>query len=194
MVRIIGISGASCSGKSTLCRNINTSLSIPTITLDDFFKNIENYVINTDGSINFDHPDNIHWEELIGCIRSLKNNETVQIPIYQKGPDGGRKGYRELQPANNILLEGYMLFLNPNLLEIIPKEDRVFLDLPREKQQERRTQVYSSIESPEYFEEAYKVFEELILPSRNEAGHILDASFSQERLVELFIQKFNLAK
>src|SRR5258708_14577339 len=96
-IETLALSGASSTGKSTIADELYSRLSdvgkkVVVISQDSFFKNLDKYARNPDGSIDFESPNNILWNELIECVMALENGQSVQIPIYEKGPTGGRKG------------------------------------------------------------------------------------------------------
>jgi uridine kinase len=189
-MKIIGISGSSCSGKSTLCAGINAANGSLVISTDDYFKQIDDYVRNEDGSVDFDHPDNILWEELLANLKDLSEGKETDIPVYEKGIGKGRVGHRRVSPTDVIVVEGYMLFTHPEILNLIPRNQRVFLELPVEIQKERRSIVYGGHDNPEYFEQVSKVFQTIIEPTKIHAGEIIDATMSIEEVLNAFLEKF----
>lgn len=188
MVQIFGITGSSSSGKTTVCKRINEELGLTVISLDDFFKNIDDYVRHPNGDIDFDHPDNILWDELFACLKQLSRGEDTLIPVYKKGfgPNTGRLGHTKITPTNKLIIEGYLLFAIPEKVEIlqeyIPLHARIFLDVPKEVQRERRAEAYDGFDNPDEFEKVYKVFEKLILPSKVHVGNIVDAARSRDEV------------
>lgn len=193
--RIVGITGASGSGKTTLVKALtNRFPHIPHFSTDDFFKELSDYNRHPDGSIDFDHPDNILWEELAENIAELMEGRPANIPIYKKGINGGRLSYRTINPSSTIIVEGYLLFTNRSVLDYILPKHRVFLDLPFEERKQRRLKAYSDmgLDTLLDMDGVENVFREYVLPTKNECEIILDATLKPEDLVELTIHKLAL--
>lgn len=90
---IIGVTGKSCSGKTTLSRKIQSQLGSDQcllISMDDFYKELtpdQQLLMRTDDSlVNFDTPESIDFELLKNTITSLKStnepDKLVKIPKF----------------------------------------------------------------------------------------------------------------
>lgn len=192
-MQLIGISGSSCSGKTTLTKALAEQYGVTVISLDDFFKQIEDYARTADGEIDFDHPDNILWDEFVGVIESLQRGETAMVPIYEKGFGKGRMGFKEVKPSDIIVVEGYLLFHHPVARELFNKEDRVFLDLPSDLQRTRRVETYAFMGlDASHAEIVMETFTRLVEPTKEFAGEIIDASMSIEQVREAFLSRYRI--
>lgn len=106
---IIGISGATNSGKSSLARHtINSFPDMLHIEMDDFYKD-EHEAPFFEGIPNWDHPDSVHFDTLIDALRALKGNQSTDIPVYSK-PESKRVGIKPVMPSPWIIVEGTLIF------------------------------------------------------------------------------------
>lgn len=88
---LIGITGQSCSGKTTLSRKLQTSLGLDScllISMDDFYKELseEQYALlkNDEAHINFDTPESIDFDLLKRTLSDLKANKSdVKLPKFE---------------------------------------------------------------------------------------------------------------
>ncbi|CAG9088705.1 unnamed protein product [Plutella xylostella] len=84
---LIGICGASASGKTTVAAKIIESLNIPWVTIvsmDSFYKvlNEKQHLAATRNEYNFDHPDAFDMELLTEVLTRLRDGKKVEVPIY----------------------------------------------------------------------------------------------------------------
>ncbi len=199
--RLIGISGSSSSGKSTLANGLKTHFGdmCEIISMDDFHKQLPDYVELADGTKNYDHPDNLVWADFIEAIRKLKNGEIAQIPVYVKGwgENTGRVGYREVDPTNKIVvIEGYFLYHHPEVLDLLEHDNRYFLRLEEPVIRHRRNMAYANIEGfsdDGYFDHLMAAFREFIEPTKEHCPteNVIDASGTID---EVFIEFMSKAK
>lgn len=128
---IIGISGPSASGKSLLANNIIEELGsdqVAIISEDSYYKDRPNLSYEERSKINYDHPDAFDHDLLCQHLEQLQNGENVHIPVYNFSEHLRSDQTREIGQRQIIVLEGIMLFADP---EIRKKLDiRIFMDAP----------------------------------------------------------------
>lgn len=82
----IVIAGCTCSGKTTLAKEIRSAYKnktdVTVIHQDDYYKNIECMPCDNKGNILADHISAFYTEEFTSDIRSLMCNGSVNIPVY----------------------------------------------------------------------------------------------------------------
>jgi len=133
--RIIGIVGASGSGKTTVARELaelagNASL----MSQDNYYISLPDGVDSKEW--NFDDPASIDLKQLAQDLEALKRGETVEGPRYifsthQRAPDTVM-----LKPAPLIFVEGLFLFFPEQLRNVF--DLKIFIDLPLTTCLERR--------------------------------------------------------
>jgi uridine kinase len=133
--RIIGIVGASGSGKTTVAKELaeqagNASL----MSQDNYYRNLP---IGVDSKHwNFDDPAGIDLEQLACDLDRLKHGETVEGPRYIFSTHKRAPDTITLTPAPLILVEGLFLFLPEHLRNVF--DLKIFIDLPLETCLKRR--------------------------------------------------------
>lgn len=126
---IIGISGASASGKSLLANTIVNELGseqVAVISEDSYYKHLPHIPFEERAKMNFDHPDAFDHELLLQHLNELRLGNTVDVPRYdfnlhQRSAQTERIGKRRI-----IVLEGILLFVDKALREAM--DIRIFMD------------------------------------------------------------------
>jgi uridine kinase len=114
---VVGISGASCSGKTWLANKIRDQRpeACAVIDLDGYYRDLDH--VNT-LEHGHDNPASIDFERLLNDLTTLKRGETAQLPVYCY-EHHRIKGERECQPRPIIVLEGIFTLANPRLRDAI---------------------------------------------------------------------------
>ncbi|MEI7851202.1 MAG: uridine kinase [Kiritimatiellales bacterium] len=135
--RIIGIVGASGSGKTTVARELaehaeNASL----MSQDNYYISLPDDVDSKDW--NFDDPAVIDLENLARDLAALKRGETVEGPRYIFSTHKRAPDTVTLKPAPLIIVEGLFLFLPKHLRDVF--DLKIFIDVPMDVCLERRVE------------------------------------------------------
>jgi len=75
---VVGVCGATCSGKTTLCnifrRELRENARVAFIPADSFYKDLDDAQrqLAYKSQYDFDHPDAIAWDELTSSLKTLK--------------------------------------------------------------------------------------------------------------------------
>lgn len=126
---IIGISGASASGKSLLANTIVNELGsdqVVVISEDAYYKDHSNIPFEERAKINYDHPDSIDHELLYQHLLTLQQRQSVEIPIYDHSMHLREKETRHIGQHAIIVLEGILLFVEQKLRELM--DIRIFME------------------------------------------------------------------
>lgn len=126
---IIGIAGASASGKSLLANTIVNELGsdrVVVISEDFYYKDHSNIPFDTRTRINYDHPNALDHELLFEHLLALQKGETVEVPIYNHSMHLREKQTRTIGQHTIIVLEGILLFVEKQLREIM--NIRIFME------------------------------------------------------------------
>lgn len=125
---LIGIAGGTGSGKTTLAKRLKDTFGDDVVLLcqDYYYHSFDNLTYEERKLLNFDHPDAFDSKLLIEQLTRLKNFEQVERPTYSfveyKRLD---ETVRE-EPKRVIILEGILIFDNPQLAELM--DIKVFVD------------------------------------------------------------------
>ena len=126
---IIGISGASASGKSLLANTIVNELGsdqVVVISEDSYYKDHSNIPFDERAKINYDHPDSIDHELLYQHLIALQQGKSVEVPIYNHSLHVREKETRRIGQHAIVVLEGILLFVEPELRELM--DIRIFME------------------------------------------------------------------
>lgn len=126
---IIGISGASASGKSLLSNTIVNELGsdqVVVISEDSYYKDHSTIPLEERAAINYDHPNSLDHELLYQHLLQLQAGETVQVPIYNHSMHIREQATRSIGQHSIIVLEGILLFVEQNLRELM--DIRIFME------------------------------------------------------------------
>lgn len=126
---IIGISGASASGKSLLANTIVNELGsdqVVVISEDSYYKDHSNIPFDERAKINYDHPDSIDHELLYSHLLLLQQGKNTEIPIYNHAMHIREKETRRIGQHAIIVLEGILLFVEQPLRELM--DIRIFME------------------------------------------------------------------
>ncbi|WOT03799.1 uridine kinase [Shewanella youngdeokensis] len=132
---VIGIAGASASGKSLiantiyeeLCRDLGTD-QIGVIAEDAYYRDQSHLSMEERVLTNYDHPKALDHELLCQHLQQLKNGESVDIPVYSYTEHTRTAEIETLTPKKVIILEGILLLTDPALRDQM--DASVFMDTP----------------------------------------------------------------
>lgn len=128
---IIGISGASASGKSLLAHTIVNEMGTDQVTVineDCYYRDHPDLPFSEREKINYDHPDSLDHDLLRQHLSQLQRGETVDIPIYEHSKHARSEQTRRVGQHRIIVLEGILLFIDPELRDMM--DIRIFMDTP----------------------------------------------------------------
>lgn len=128
---IIGISGGTGSGKTTVANRILESVSTSEVVFiqqDSYYRNVTDLPLDFRGVANFDHPDALDNELLVNHVRRLKAGEPIELPLYDFKTNSRLNETRTVAPKPIVIVEGILIFAEPRLLEQM--DIKVFVDTP----------------------------------------------------------------
>jgi uridine kinase len=126
---IIGMSGASASGKSLLANTIVNELGsnqVVVISEDSYYKDHSNIPFEERTQINYDHPNSLDHELLYQHLQQLQQGKTVEVPIYNHSSHLREKETRTIGQHSIIVLEGILLFVEKELRDLM--DIRIFME------------------------------------------------------------------
>jgi uridine kinase len=183
-VKIIGITGGSGSGKSTIVRKISEIISdFVFIPQDNYYRSAE-YISNANiTAYNFDHPEAFDTGLLYEHLCSLKEGRDIEMPQYDFVHHRRRDERQLVEARPLVIIEGLMVLYDRQIRELLdlklyvdtPDDIRFIRRLERDVQDRGRTpasviQQYLEVVRPGHFEfiEPTKAYADIIIP---EGGH-----------------------
>ncbi len=179
-VKVIGITGGSGSGKSTVVRKIlGAHPNSICIEQDSYYKSAE-YVNNSNiTAFNFDHPDAFDTDLMFSHLLSLKEGKAVDIPQYDFVTHKRLETTTHIEPKPIIIVDGLMVLYDKRLRDLCdlklyvdtPSDVRFIRRLERDVKERGRTMEsvitqYLAVVRPGFinFIEPTKEFADLIIP------------------------------
>jgi uridine kinase len=138
---VIGIAGGSGSGKTTVARVILERVGGEQIALlphDAYYRDLSHLSMAERAAVNFDHPDSLETELLVQQVRQLKAGQPVALPVYDFKNDTRTTQTIPVQPQRVILVEGILIFAEPELRQLF--DVKIFVDTDADVRLIRRLQ------------------------------------------------------
>lgn len=137
---IVLLSGPSASGKTTTAINLvkrfnQLGVGGVVVSLDDFFKNIEDYPVTETGDKDYESIFALDLQSLNRCLSELINNKSSVFPTFDFEKQRRSEKTRTVDISNGeiVVIEGIHA-LNPILVERLPENDiiKVYVGLRKE--------------------------------------------------------------
>ncbi|WP_138203222.1 uridine kinase [Haloimpatiens lingqiaonensis] len=183
---LIGISGGTGSGKSTIAQEIYRKFGeecIAMIEQDSYYKDQTNLSMEERVKTNYDHPDAFDTTLLINQLRYLIEGKNIEKPIYDFSLHTRKEESIKVEPRDIIIVEGILVFQDEELrnmmdIKIYVDTDadvRIIRRLVRDINERGRTvqsviDQYLNVVRPMHmqFTEPTKRYADIIIP---EGGH-----------------------
>ncbi len=126
---LIGITGGTGSGKSTVARAIYKSLpekSIAVIEQDAYYKDQRHLSYDERIKTNYDHPLAFDTDLLIKHLKSLLLGKTIEKPIYDFSNHIRKQETIRTESRDIIILEGIMILEDERLRDLM--DIKIFVD------------------------------------------------------------------
>ncbi len=179
---LIGISGASGSGKTLIAQTLYDSLGSEKVVIiqeDAYYKDLAELSLEERTKINFDHPDAFDHSLLIQQINELINGRSIEHPVYDFTKHTRKPEFRTVGPHSIVILEGILILAIPELRDLM--DIKIFVDTPadicfirrlerdirdRERTVESVIQQYQKTVRPMFmqFIEPFKRYADIIIP------------------------------
>ncbi|WP_325893338.1 uridine kinase [Grimontia sp. NTOU-MAR1] len=132
---IIGIAGASASGKSLIASTIYQELKekvgdhqIGVITEDRYYRDQSHLSMEERVKTNYDHPQALDHDLLCKHLQDLMEGNEVEVPQYSYAEHTRMDETTRLTPKKVIILEGILLLTDPRLRDLMHAS--IFMDTP----------------------------------------------------------------
>lgn len=146
---LIGVSGGTASGKSTVCKRImeklgqvdmdTTQRQVICISQDSFYRELTpaEKAKAEKGLFNFDHPDAFNNDLIVQTLRDILAGKKCEIPVYDyKTNSRCDNQFTTIYPADVVLLEGILVFYFPEIRELFHM--KLFVDTDSDTRLARR--------------------------------------------------------
>ena len=192
---LVGITGGSASGKTTLLRQLVsafTSDELCLVSQDNYYRPLAEQRADANGVVNFDIPESINDVEFAEDVRRLHRGETIQRLEYTFNNADRPPELLTFQPAPVIVLEGLFVF---HFQEIAAELDlKVFIEAQEHVKLHRRIR-RDNVERGydlddvmyRYLHHVAPSFDRYIKPYQHEADLIIPNNLHFERGLNVLI-------
>ncbi|SHJ64494.1 uridine kinase [Tepidibacter formicigenes] len=139
---IIGITGGTGSGKSTVCKTIIESVpkeNIAIIEQDAYYKDQSHIPFEERLKTNYDHPLAFDNDLLITHLNELVNGKSIEKPVYDFEKHTRKLGETvTINPKDIIVVEGIMILEDKRLRSML--DIKIFVDTDNDIRILRRLQ------------------------------------------------------
>lgn len=199
---IIGISGASGSGKTFLANLLVKRIAeefgsgVVGLVQEDSYYNDQAHLSPSERlKTNYDHPDSLDHKLLAEHLRALRRGESVRIPSYDYTTHTRFPNKTvEMTPKRVIVVEGILLFTDEQLRREM--DLLVFTDTPLDicilrraaRDATERERTMKSVVS-QYLETVRPMYLQYIAPSKRWADVLIPGTAIKSTSVELLIAR-----
>lgn len=185
-VLLVGVSGGSGSGKTTIARAIVASLPAESVSLiehDAYYRDLSALSLEERARVNFDHPDALDNELFVAHLDALRAGRAVEKPRYDFARHAREAVTDRVAPAAVIVVEGILVLaleavrarLDVKLFVDTDPDIRLMRRVRRDIEQRGRTfaqvrqQYYETVRPMHLaFVEPSKRFADIIIPEGGE--------------------------
>ncbi len=126
---LIGISGGTGSGKSTVTKEIFKSITdknVVVIEQDSYYKDQSHMSFEERVKTNYDHPFAFDNRLLIQDLKRLMDSKPIEKPIYDFENHNRKKESYHVEPRHIIILEGILILYDEELRDLL--DIKIFVD------------------------------------------------------------------
>ena len=127
----IGIAGGTGSGKTTLTEHIKKRFgdAVGVIYHDNYYRDQTGVPFEVRCRQNYDHPDAFETDLMVRHLQALRAGVAIQCPVYSYTEHNRTAETVEIRPAKVIIVEGLLIFQNPELRDLM--DIKIFVDTDR---------------------------------------------------------------
>ncbi|XP_033229330.1 uridine-cytidine kinase isoform X2 [Belonocnema kinseyi] len=203
---LIGVSGGTASGKSTVCKRIMEKLGqvdkdhdqrqVVCISQDSFYKDLskEDKMKAEKGQFNFDHPDAFDDSFILRTLEDIRAGIKCEIPAYDYRTNSLIKDQiTTIYPADVVLFEGILVFYHQKIRDLFhmklfvdtDSDTRLARRVPRDIKERGRDLEFVLNQYMNYVKPA---FEEFCLPTKKFADVIIPRGADNTVAIDLIVQ------
>ncbi|HLA65924.1 MAG TPA: uridine kinase [Acidimicrobiia bacterium] len=136
---IIGLGGGSGSGKTTIAESIVDAIGSDSVALiqhDAYYRDQTRLPLEERAKVNYDHPDSLETELLIGHLRELLAGRAIERPVYDFTVHNRAPETVRVEPCRAVLVEGILVLYEPELRDLM--DLKVYVDTDADLRLARR--------------------------------------------------------
>lgn len=194
---VFGVAGGTASGKTTVARQILDRVGaghIAYLPHDAYYRDLSHLSMEQRVQQNVDHPDALESDLLARHIRELREGRPVPLPVYDFATYTRRPETVTVEPASVILVDGILIFAEPELRGLM--DIKVFVDTDADIRLIRRIQrdtrergrTLSSVVF-QYLDTVRPMDLEFVQPSRRYADIIIPGGGQNRVAIEMVVSR-----
>ena len=194
---LIGISGGTGSGKSTVTKEIFKSISdknVVVIEQDSYYKDQSHMSFEERVKTNYDHPFAFDNDYLLSHLNDLLNWRSIDKPMYDFVNHTRSNNKEHVEPAEVLILEGLFVLEDSKIRNIL--DIKIFVDTDADVRFIRRLMrdVNDRGRTLEHVVKQYEntvkiMHEQFVEPSKKHADVIVPIGGENEVAIDLLVTK-----
>ncbi len=193
---LIGIAGGTGSGKTTLAEKLHEAFPENSILIsqDSYYRMQNHLTFEERSEINFDHPNALEFSLLRDHLIDLKNNRSVDQPIYNFTTHGREPQTKRIDSAQLIIVEGILLFAAEEVRDLFDlkiyvdtdSDTRVLRRIERDIRERGRD--FAGVQS-QYLKTVKPMHDAFVEPSKKYADVIIPEGGQNEKSLSLILSR-----
>jgi len=194
---VLGISGGSGSGKTSLTRALQRAVGVDACSVidhDSYYRDLSDRPLSARERVNFDHPDSLDNELLAEHLAKIQRGEQVLRPVYDFATHTRTTETKRVKPRELVIVEGILVLAVPALRRLVDLS--VYVDAPADVRALRRAQrdvgergrtVASVVR--QYFDTVRPMHARFVEPAKRAADLVLDWQRSPEEQSQTVLEQ-----
>ena len=193
---LIGLCGGSGSGKSTIIELIKEEFpgQVSVIDMDNYYISRDELPFEGRRLVNYDIPESLDWEMMIGHIKMLKDGKSVGQPKFTFQTYERAKETEETKPADILIVDGIFSLYQEELRKLydltlyvdVPSDVRLARRMLRNIERYGRT---AEFEVEQYFQKVKPMHEKYVEPCRKYSDMVLQFERKEKQEIVPLIEK-----
>lgn len=179
---VLGISGGSGSGKTSLTRALQRAAGrdgCSVVDHDSYYRDLSDRPLSARERVNFDHPDSLDNALLAEHLGALQRGAPVERPVYDFATHTRTGQTKRVEARPLVICEGILILAVPALRRRLDLS--VYVDAPADVRALRRVQrdvdergrTVASVVS-QYLETVRPMHDQFVEPAKRAADVVLD--------------------
>jgi uridine kinase len=199
MTLVVGIAGATGSGKTTVARRMIEALprgSVALLQHDSYYRDRGDLPYEQRCELNFDHPDALETSLMVEHLQQLRAGKAVKVPIYDFTTHRRGAETQRVEPGPVVVVEGILVLADPDLramldIKVFVDTDadiRVFRRIRRDIEQRGRS--FESVRK-QYYSTVRPMHQQFVEPSKRWADIIVPEGGRNQVALDLLVARLH---
>ncbi len=126
---VLGVAGGTGSGKTTVSNRLRDAVGpdhIAYLQHDSYYHDHSHLTPEERAKCNYDHPDSLDTSLMVQHLQRLIDWQSAETPLYDFATHTRLPDSRLVSPAEIILVEGILIFVEPELRRMM--DMRIYVD------------------------------------------------------------------